>query len=99
MLRFIGIRQRVLFGPPVTAKGADVVRLAAQLRRDKIGEAVVGEANLLRLLAQMMAHRQHVGAGFIAIDFNIVAHAVGREQTHHAPRVQGFLRSAYPAAR
>ena len=91
MLRFIGVRQRVLFQAAGHGEGADVVRLAAQLRRDKIGEAVVGEANLLRLLAQMMAHRQHVGAGFIAIDFNIVAHAVGREQTHHAARVQGFL--------
>ena len=38
-----------------------------------------------------MAHRQHVGAGFIAIDFNIVAHPVGREQAHHAARVEGFL--------
>ena len=39
MLRFIGVRQRVLFQAAGHGEGADVVRLAAQLRRDKIGEA------------------------------------------------------------
>ena len=39
----------------------------------------------------MVAHGQHMGAGFIAVDFHVVAHAVRREQPHHAARVEGFL--------
>lgn len=53
--------------------------------------AVVGKAHFLGLLAQMVAHGQHMGAGFIAVDFYVVAHAVRREQPHHAARVEGFL--------
>ena len=41
----------------------------------------------------MAADCQHVGAGFIAVNFNVVAHAVGRKQAHHAARVKGFLRA------
>ncbi|MNP24981.1 hypothetical protein D3C76_1177720 [compost metagenome] len=91
MLRFVGIRQRVLLQPAGYGKGTDVVRFTAQLRRDEIGQAVVGKTDLLGLLTQMMADRQHVGARFIAIDLDVIAHTVGREQPHHAARVEGFL--------
>ena len=39
----------------------------------------------------MMPHRQHVRASFIAIDFDIVADPVSREQPHYASRIQGLL--------
>ena len=91
VLRFERIRQRVFFQTAGYRKGTDIIGFATQLRRDEIGQAVVGKAHFLRLLAQMAADRQHVGAGFIAINFHVVAHAVRREQAHHAARVEGFL--------
>ncbi len=91
MLRFEGIRQRVLLQPAGHGKGTDVVGFTAQLRRDEVGQAVVGKTDLLRLLTQMVADRQHMGTGFIAIDLDIIPHAVRREQPHHAARVEGFL--------
>ena len=93
VLRFERVRQRIFFQTAGYRKGANIVGFTAQLRRDKIGQAVVGKAHFLGLLAQMAADCQHVSAGFIAVNFDVVAHAVGREQPHHAAWVEGFLRA------
>ena len=91
MLRFVCLRQRILFKSAGYRKGADIVGFATQFRCDEIRQTVVGEAHFLRLLTQVMAHGQHMRAGFIAVDFHIVTHAVRREQPHHAARIEGFL--------
>ena len=87
VLRFERVRQRIFFQTAGYRKGANIVGFT------KIGQAVVGKAHFLGLLAQMAADRQHVSAGFIAVNFDVVAHAVGREQPHHAAWVEGFLRA------
>ncbi len=54
MLRFEGVRQRVVFFKTAAGhrESTDVIRFAAQFRRDKIRQTVVGKTGFLGLLAR-----------------------------------------------
>ena len=79
VLRIKRLGESVFFQTTRDRKSPQVIRFAAQFRGHEIRKTVVGKANLFGLLTQMMAYRQHMGAGFITINFDIVAHAVSRE--------------------
>ena len=93
VLRVIRLRQCVLLKAAGHGESAQIVRLAARLRRDIIRQTVVGEIGFLRLLTQMMADGNHLAAALIAVNFNIVPDAVGREDAYHTARRQRFLRA------
>ena len=78
-------------------EGADPVGYPGFLRRDIVGEALVGAARgLLVLLAQVVPGHQHVAARCVAIDLDVVADPRGREQrrTRHL-RAPSGLRSSF----
>ena len=53
---------------------------AGLLRRDEVGQALVGDAvAVLPLLAQAVQGREHRGPGLVGVDLDVVADAVGRE--------------------
>ena len=79
MLGFKGIRQRIFLQSPGHRESTDVIRFAAQFRRNKVRQAVVGETDFFRLLAQMMAHVDDVRTRLVTVNLDVVTHAVGRE--------------------
>ncbi len=91
VLRFVSISQIVFFKTAGDCESTDVIRFSAQFRRDKIRQTVVGKTDFLGLLAQVVADRQNMSTGFVAINFDVIANAVRREQAHHATRIQQFL--------
>ncbi len=93
MLRVKRFGERVFLQPAGYREGPQIIGFTAQFRRDEVCQAVVGEADFFRLLTQMMADGQHMRPGFITVDFDIVANAVGREQPYYAAWVKGFLRA------
>ncbi|MNX96900.1 hypothetical protein D3C86_1292420 [compost metagenome] len=91
VLRLVRVSERVLLQPTGDSKRADVVRFATEFWRHEIGQTVVGKTDFLGLLTQMTAHRQHVGAGFIAINFDVIPDTVRREQAHNAAWIEALF--------
>ena len=79
MLRFESICQRVFFQTTSDRKSTDVIRFTAQFRRNKVRQAVVGETDFFRLLAQVMTHVDDVRTRLVTVNLDVVTHAVGRE--------------------
>ena len=95
MLGFEGVRQRIFFQTTSDRKSTDVIRFTAQFRRNKVRQAVVGETDFFRLLAQVMTHVDDVRTRLVTVNLDVVTHAVSREQAHHAARIQGLLSAEF----
>ena len=71
---------------------ADVVGEPGLLRCHEVAERPVGHAlAVLALLAQVVQGREHLGAGVVGVDLDVVADRVGREEPEHAVRGEPLL--------
>ena len=67
--------------PGGDGEGADVVGQPGLLGRDEVAERPVRDAvAVLALLAQVVQRGQHLGAGLVGVDLDVVADRVGREE-------------------
>lgn len=72
MLGFEGVRQRIFLQTAGNCESTDVIRFAAQFRRNKVRQAVVGETDFFRLLAQVMTDVDDVRTRLVTVNLDVV---------------------------